>query len=225
MANPNSPPFTQHTGKEEGKKNVFFMESGRFLTYGFFVFQIAELMRWNAKVDESDVKFSEFSHAEYAQSLLLVLCSSICIGFYLSKNTKTFRYIFLAIFGLSTAALIREQDIYFEQLFGHGIWLYPVILISGFVAYSLYTERGNAWEQLVRYMSTKSYAFMTFGILTIFIFSRLYGRTVFWQQVMEEKYFRSVKNVSEESIELYGYLFLFYAVVELVILEKGTRKY
>jgi hypothetical protein len=74
-------------------------------------------------------------------------------------------------------------------------------------------------------MATKSYAFMTFGIITVFLFSRLYGRTEFWETVMEEKYFRSVKNVSEEGIELYGYLFFFFAVIELVILARKNPSY
>jgi hypothetical protein len=34
---------------------------------------------------------------------------------------------------------------------------------------------------------------------------------------MEDQYFRSVKNVAEESLELYGYLFFLFAVIELII--------
>jgi len=212
-------------GIEESNKTVFFKEAGRFFIYSVVVFLTAELMKWNASIDEAEMKFSEFSYVEYTQSFLLFLSSLICIGFYLSKNTTVFRYIFLLIFGLSTAALIREQDIYFEEAFGHGTWPYPVLLVLGFVAFKVYKGRIEVWEQLIGYMSTKSYAFMTFGIITVFIFSRLYGRTVFWEIVMEEKYFRSVKNVSEECIELFGYLFFFFAVIELAIFVRKNRKY
>jgi hypothetical protein len=154
-----------------------------------------------------------------------LLSSLICIGFALSKSNGNFQFIFYLIFGLSTAALIREQDIYFEQWIGHGAWPYPVYLVLAFVAYKVYKGRTEVGEQFVRYMATKSYAFMTFGIITVFLFSRLYGRTEFWETVMEEKYFRSVKNVSEEGIELYGYLFFFFAVIELVILARKNPSY
>jgi hypothetical protein len=208
----------------ESERSIFIKESGRFLTYGVLVVLLAEFMKWTASVDDGEIKFSEFTYVEYGQSLLLFLCSAIGIGFYLSKNTKEFRYIFLLIFGLSTAALIREQDIYFEELLGHGAWPYPVYAVLGFVAFKVYKGWGEAWKQVVGYVSSKSYAFMTFGMITVFIFSRLYGRTKFWETVMEEKYFRSVKNVSEECLELYGYLFMFFAVVELVILVRKNRE-
>ncbi|HEX6225880.1 MAG TPA: hypothetical protein VFZ52_15790 [Chryseolinea sp.] len=210
--------------REGNKRNVFFKEAGRVLVYGVIVFLAAELMRWNAANDEFEDKFSEFSYVEYMQSLLLFLCATICLWFYLSKNTTSFKFIFLLTFGFSSAAFIREQDIYFEQVLGDGTWPYPVYLILGFVVYKTYKGRFEAWEHIVQYLRTKSYAFMTFGMITILIFSRLFGRTIFWQTVMEERYFRSVKNVSEECLELYGYLFLCFAVVELVILVQKNQK-
>jgi hypothetical protein len=38
--------------------------------------------------------------------------------------------------------------------------------------------------------------------------------------VMNDRYIRSVKNIAEESLELYGYLFFIFAIVELIILIK-----
>ena len=105
------------------------------------------------------------------------------------------------------------------------MWPYPVYLVLGFVGYKTYKGWTEVLEQLARFMATKSYAFLTFGMITVFIFSRLYGRRVFWEAVMEEKYFRSVKNASEECIELYGYLFVLFAVVELVILVRRNQKF
>ena len=210
---------------EENKTRILFKEGSRFLVYGVFAVLLAELLKWDTSIDESEVKFSEFSYVEYMQSLLLFLCSSVCLVFYFSKHTKTFKFIFLLIFGLSSAALIREQDFHFDQLLGRRMWPYPVYLVLGFVGYKTYKGWTAALEQLAQFMATKSYAFLTFGMITVFIFSRLYGRRVFWEAVMEEKYFRSVKNASEECIELYGYLFLLIAVVELVILVRRNQKF
>jgi hypothetical protein len=196
---------------------ILTTEIVRFLVYSFFVVLIAELMKWDATIDGSETKFSESTYVEYLQSILLVGCSVISIILYLSDRANVFKQIFNLIFGLTTAALIREQDIYFEQTFGHGAWPYAVLLVLAFVVYNAFNGKAQLLKQLVDYAGTKSYAFMIFGSITVFIFSRLYGRTKFWQVVMEEKYFRSVKNASEECIELYGYLFIFFAVIELII--------
>lgn len=209
---------------EVDQRTFFFKEIGRFLMYSTVVVLLAELMRWDAATDVSEVKFSEGSYIEYTQSFILLVCSICCIVFFLSKKGNSFRFIFLLIFGLSAAALIREQDVYFENLFGHGKWPYPVFLILVFVIYKCYRGRFELWDQLIRYMRTKSFAFMTFGAVTVFIFSRLYGRTIFWQAVMEDEYLRSVKNVSEEGLELYGYVSILFAVTELSIVALGNRK-
>jgi len=125
--------------------------------------------------------------------------------------------------GLSTVAFIREQDIYFEQVLGHGVWPIPVVVIILIVAYKAFKSRSELWTEVTLYVKTKSYAFFTFGTLTIFIFSRLFGRTKFWEAAMGDRYFRSVKNIAEESLELYGYLFFLLAIVELALLVKEEK--
>jgi hypothetical protein len=216
-----------HVGNNDNETRIpsmLFKEGGRFLLYSIFAVLVAELMRLDASSDKSEIKFTEFSYVEYMQSLLLLVSSTICFGFYLSKKSKVFKFIFLLIFGLSSTALIREQDFFFDQLLGRKIWPYPVYMVLLFVGYKTYKGRIEALQQLTRFMTTKSYAFLTFSIITVFIFSRLYGRSVFWEAVMEEKYIRSVKNASEECIELYGYLFLLFGVLELVILVRENFK-
>ena len=58
------------------------------------------------------------------------------------------------------------------------------------------------------------------GMLTTYIFSRLYGRQVFWQTVMQENYMRDVKSMAEEVIELLGYAMILIALVELMLLAR-----
>src|SRR5688572_20929994 len=101
-------------------RRILALELTRFVVYSFVVVLLAELIKWNATIDGSETKFSESSYVEYLQSILLLGCSVISIILYLSHRTKAFQQIFNLIFGLTTAALIREQDIYFEQAFGHG---------------------------------------------------------------------------------------------------------
>lgn len=218
------PQHRMETGFERGNKNVFIKEAARYLVYAVLACLVAEFLRWCAITDDSQDKFSEYSFVEYLQSFLLLLSGVVSFRFYLSKKQYPHRHIFMLIAALCAMAFIREQDIHFETLFGDGTWPIPVFLIIAVVAYKMFKARRVLSDEIVSYTKTKSYAFFSFATITIFVFSRLFGRTVFWQAVMEGQYFRSVKNVAEESLELYGYLFLFFAVIELVIASRQTGR-
>ncbi len=199
------------------ERSIVLKEAARYLIYAALVYSTAEFMKWNAGLDHSEAKFSEYSYVEYAQSFLLLVAGLISFIFYVSKNNHAYKNILLLFSGLCAIALIREQDIYFENFIGHGMWPIPVFVIIGIVGYMVIKARNQIWSEVARYVKSKSYAFFTFATLTIFVFSRLFGRTKFWEAVMEERYFRSVKNAAEECVELFGYLFLLFAVIELII--------
>lgn len=208
---------------ERGNKNGIFKEAARYLIYATLAYLVAELLKWSASTDNSEAKFPEYSLVEYSQSFLLLVSCYISFRFYLSKNGRPYQHIFMLIAALCAMAFIREQDIYFERIFGHGTWPIPVFAIVAVAVYKSFQARKGLLQEIVSYMKTKSYAFFTFATITIFVFARLFGRTVFWKAVMEDQYFRSVKNVAEESLELYGYLFLLFAVIELVIYTSQVR--
>jgi hypothetical protein len=205
------------TGMEKKQKNILFTEVARYLGYAALAFFVAEFLRWNASIDNSEAKFPELSFVEYAQSLLLIVCGLISFRFFLSKAGYSHRHIFMLIAALCAMALIREQDMHFETFVGDGTWPIPIVAILAVVIYKIFRVRKFLLSEIVSFMKNKSYGFFVAATITIFVFSRLFGRTVFWEAVMEDQYFRSVKNVAEESLELYGYLLLLMAVVELAI--------
>lgn len=204
-------------------KSVVLKELGRYLVYASLVYLTADFVKWSASVDNAEAKFSEYSFVEYAQSLLLLVSALISLKSYISKHAHAYKNVVLFLAGLSAMALIREQDIYFEQFLGDGMWPLPVFAVICVVAYKAFKSRRTLWAELALYVKSKSFAFFSFATITIFIFSRLFGRTTFWKVIMEDQYFRSVKNVAEESLELYGYLFFLFAVVELIILIREKK--
>ena len=209
---------------EKEQRIIFFREAARFLAYAALAVIVAEFLKWTASIDNSEAKFPELSFVEYAQSLLLVVSGLISFKIYLSKKNYFHRHIFMLMSALCAMAFIREQDMHFETLIGDGTWPIPVFAILAVVLYKIYQLRSILLGEIVSYMKTKSFGFFTAAAITIFIFSRLFGRTAFWEAVMGAQYFRSVKNVAEESLELYGYLFLLIAVVELAIVDRQVRK-
>ena len=68
--------------------------------------------------------------------------------------------------------------------------------------------------------NTFAFGLFTAGVLTTYIFSRLYGRQAFWQAILEESYSGTFKSVAEEVVELLGYSLILIATVELLLMTR-----
>lgn len=194
----------------------------RLVIYGLAVLLLAEFMLWEAAATVGEVKFTEASYLEYAQALFL-LVSCIILGL-IYKRYPHYRYMAALMFGFLGASFIREQDVYFERYLGYGTWQIPVYLLLALVLYNVIKNFNTFLRQLEKYLSTASFGLFLMGMLTTYVFSRLFGRTKFWEAVMEEQYFRSVKNTAEECLELYGYMVLLIGVIELFLLAKRESR-
>ena len=188
------------------------MVSARYLVYGCLIVLLAQLIKWDASQAEGDLKFSEQSYTEAGQ-LVLLLFSSLLL-WHIYRQSKVYGYVALLMMGLTATSLVREMDDPFDALFD-GAWQITAFSVAAWVIFTVYKNRHTFLSQFFRFVSTPSFGMFLSGIFTTYIFSRLIGRKVFWQAVMEEQYFRAVKNASEECTELYGYLLIFIAVLEL----------
>ncbi|GAA4807376.1 hypothetical protein GCM10023231_40720 [Olivibacter ginsenosidimutans] len=192
----------------------------RFLVYAIAAVLLAEFIRFDARFGSVESKFSESSYTEYLQSLFLFTSSILLFITYRKSPTKN--YVALLLFGLTVASFIREQDIYFETYIGKTTWFYPVLVVLAFSLYGVIKNGATFLRQLNQYRQSFSAGLFTFGFITTYIFSRLFGRKVFWYAVMEDHYVRGVKNAAEECLELYGYLIILIAVIEFYLLR--TKK-
>ncbi len=194
----------------------------RIVLYALLVVGLAEFIRWDATQFSGDSKFSEQSYTELMQSVLLILSSGLLLYLYFTKSPL--RYTALLLLGLTGAAFFREQDVYFETYLGNGTWQIPVYMLLAMVFITVGKHITEFAKELRLYTQSASFGMFLGGLLTTFVFSRLYGRKTFWYAVMGEDYFRAVKNAGEECLELYGYLFIFISVTELFILIKTLQK-
>lgn len=156
-----------------------------------------------------DIKSSgnirEESYVEVGQSLLVGLSGLIFM--YLASNKKESGLWLVG--GLLTCMFIRELDAYFDIIF-HGAWFYFALPV---VAFSLFKAKqagiNNSIRSLANYMRSESYPYISIGLLTTLVFSRMLGMKIVWQTIMGENFNRTVKNVVEEGTELYGYALIF----------------
>ena len=190
----------------------------RLIVYGLLVFLLAEFMFWEAGRAVEGDKFTESSYVEYLQSLLLLLSCILLIWTY--KKFHALRYTAVLMFGFLGASLIREQDVFFETYIGMSTWQIPVYALLAGVAYIIVKNFSVFLVEIEEYISSTPFGLFLMGFLTTYVFSRLFGRTVFWNAVMEDNYFRTVKNAAEECLELYGYMIIFISVIEMLLLAK-----
>jgi len=190
--------------------------------YGLIVFGLGEYILWDAQRYEVDAKFIEFGFTEYGQTTLL-FCSCLILWVVYQKY-RPLKYVALLMFGFLGSALIREQDVYFEDYIGQSTWQIPVYVLISYVLYQVIRHFKQFLKELPDYIQSYSFGIFTMGFLMTFVFSRLFGRKTLWYAIMEDRYFRDVKNAAEEGLELFGYLILLFAVIELFILAHKMNK-
>ncbi|QDW25858.1 hypothetical protein FFJ24_013915 [Pedobacter sp. KBS0701] len=195
----------------------------RFLIYGSIMALLSEFLKWNVQHEAGSNKFNEESVVEYVQSLLLLL--SALTYLYISFKHKSSFPLAFALFSFTMASLIREQDAFLDEHVYDGAWqtgAFGLLLLATII---VYRNKRLFFANLNDFVNKFSFGILLSGILTTYIFARLYGRKVFWMAVMENQYTRDVKNVSEESLELFGYTLILIATVEFYLLTKAKSNY
>jgi hypothetical protein len=195
----------------------------RFLIYGSIIVLLSEFLKWNVQHEAGSNKFNEESVIEYVQSLLLFL--SALTYLYISFKHKSSFPLAFVLFSFTMASLIREQDAFLDEHVYDGAWQTGAFGLLFLATIIIYRNKRLFFSNLNGFVNKFSFGILLSGILTTYIFARLYGRKVFWMAVMENQYIRDVKNVSEESLELFGYTLILIASVEFYLLAKAKSNY
>lgn len=166
----------------------------------------------------TEVRFSESGLTEYMQSSLLALSSLLLTYAYL--RLPCVRHVALLMLALLVASLIREQDAFLDHFVFDGAWQVLVTLVVLPSLFMTLRHRQAFVREFARYADSFSFGLFAAGFLCTYVFSRLYGRSAFWEAIMQEQYLRDFKNTAEEVTELFGYLLLLFAVIELILLAR-----
>ena len=190
----------------------------RMACYGAVLFVVAKII----EVDMLKQSVREGSFTECSQEILVFLTAVVAavVGF-MKPRIRALAYVFSAI---ALVSLIREMDAFLESnLFDNAWQLFAIIVILPTVWF-VYRNLSKLIDQLHGISNTFSFGLIFSGAIIIHVFSRLFGRESIWIALMtEEKYIRSVKDASEEAIELLGYAIIFMGVVELALLFSASK--
>ena len=165
---------------------------------------------------------TEQSLTEYIQAFLLLGTSSAFA--YLGQTEKLYRRTAFLIAAFFICLLIRESDLFFDQLVFHGFWVYPAFSIAIFALIYANQQREQTITALAEVMKNNYFPILCLGLGITLVYSRLFGMGYMWHQILGDDFQRIVKNIAEESSELLGYILIFYASINYVFYYKKPIK-
>ncbi len=192
------------------KTNTVTANIIRIFVYAFLFFLVAKTI----EVDMSQQSFKESSGTEHFQETLILIVA--LLSYLVAYKFKNLRYFFVGLGSFAAVSFVRELDAWFEtHLFDKG-WQVLAVLILIPTIYLLVKNGKDFAKQFASISRTAYFKMLIMGGLVLHVFSRLYGRKVIWKSLLgETDYRRSIKDASEESIELLGYMMIFIATAEL----------
>ncbi len=200
------------------KDNLKFilLFSIRVVLYATLMVLLNVVFIYDASHITSTGKFGENSGTELMQEgFLFILGLLFIIIGRLDRNLTAIANLTSLFFFM---AFIREFN---NQI---SYWFYLEIpLILAFCGL-LYHYRKHIIPSLEKFLKNPAIPWFVIGFLVTFVFSRFFGRTRFWETLLEGDYNRWAKNAGEEGIELLGYSLIFISGIELFIETYKNRK-
>lgn len=192
--------------RKQALRNIY-----RYIGYLFFIALLCQGMYWDALPRSLNEQFSESSFAEISQSIMLVLSLWLL---WRVRQLGVYRHGVVLMFAFLLASLIREQDALLDGVFDDlWQWLVALTLIPGVIY--LVRFRLSILDECYRYMQQMSFGLFLSGFLTLYVFSRMIGRGIFWHAVLGSQYLYEIKAATEEGIETLGYALILLGIFEM----------
>ncbi|ASM38684.1 MAG: hypothetical protein SPI03_04965 [Campylobacter sputorum] len=189
-----------------------------FLIMSFILLTIMLVSYTNINIEDINDIASEYSFIEISQEIILFII--ICIYFYMAKQIYILKHICILIGSFFMCMLIRELDFLFDILH-HGSWFYFAIITAIIGTTLAFRDKNKLLNGFEYYKNLPYFGMMISGLLTILVFSRLFGTTMFWNLLLPNNYANIVKNIVQEGSEFFGYILCLFSSIYFMI---KTRK-
>lgn len=162
---------------------------------------------------DREILFTEYSFVQMAQTATLVL-GVIVTGYLLYNNVLP--QLSLLFVALLACALVRESDAFLDAV-TDGLWQALIVLILSGAAFRLFRHTDALKSQIAWLGNQFGLGLMLAGFVIVMGFARMFGRGEMWQQIMGDRYTKTIKYFAEESVELMGYVILLIGIIEISI--------
>ncbi len=150
---------------------------------------------------------SENSVTEYTQEGLILLSAILFgVGAWQRPESRGFLVLVAGLFG---CMFVRELDHLLDRVV-HGFWVYPAVLLAvTSIVYARFCGR-TVIAPMALYTQTRSYVYLSIGLLIVIVFSRIFGSNSLWRELMGGDYQWGYKMIIQEALELSGYVLIAY---------------
>ena len=181
----------------------------RVVLYAALIFGIAEGIFFDAAHPMEDGYFGEITFTEIGQELILFLL----FGFFLWLNFrwKEVQPVSLLVSLFFLMSFIREFNFLIDK------WIFPVLIVFTFCIWLVIRDFRKIKTATIRFFSVPASGWFLPGLLITYVFSRLFGRTKFWQLLYHDESYRLAKAATEEGLELLGNTVMLIGAIEFLI--------
>ncbi|WP_167482744.1 hypothetical protein [Enterovibrio baiacu] len=165
---------------------------------------------------------SERSLTEYSEQILLA-ATVYCYLFVAYAQPACRRFMAL-VSGFFAVLLIRELDLFFDEAISHGFWVYPATFVAASALIYALSNREETMKGFNAFVSHKEFPLLSFGLVLLLVFSRLFGMGSLWEDALGDGYVRVVKNMVEEGTELMAYFIILYSSARYVLSIHRTQR-
>jgi hypothetical protein len=163
----------------------------------------------------------EDSAIEIAQESYLFIISILL--FYQAFKTPKYKSLLLVLGLFFSMHFVREFDFFLDMIFD-GLWQIIAFSMLAVAIYIFVKSRKTIIDQVGKIKDNIATGLFLIGLTLLHVFSRLWGKSDNWKTLLQEKYMRVFKDLSEEGIELVAYSILMIATVELLLTLKSLNK-
>jgi len=169
------------------------------LSYLLMAAFVSEVLRWELTAPGIQRPYSEAGLVEILQSVLLI--AMLVLAVIRARSDRGYRQLSVCMALVFLILFIRENDHPLDMILFHGSWKYFALAPIAALVWYFFKEREVISRQLVVFSGTAGFGMMMGGVIML-AYSRMFGRSVYWQEVMGDNYQRIVKNAAEEGVEL-----------------------
>ena len=194
---------------------ALYKATARQMLY-LIVLVLVVLLCWKIGDTYKSATVQEYGIFESAQSVVLLL---MAINFIVQAVfNRAYRPVLYCLGMLSLAALIREQDAYFDTLLpGIGwswCWVFP---LSGLIY--LIRSRNTIGETMHQFLQSNAFHMMVTALVTIIPLAQCLGHRSFLVDLLGNEQIDAslVRRIMEEPIELLGYIQILLASFECML--------
>jgi len=163
----------------------------------------------------------EDSAIEIAQESYLFIISVLL--FYQAFKTPKYKSLLLVLSLFFSMHFVREFDFFLDKIFD-GLWQILAFSMLAVAIYIFVKAKKSIVDQMGQLNNHISTGLFLIGLTLLHVFSRLWGKSDNWKILLQEKYIRVFKDLSEEGVELVAYSILLIATVELLLTLKRLNK-